>query len=190
MIDAVEAGALTVPAVAAVRAGEAELERVVAGAFDAHAPRLKGFALKATRDPALSDDLVQETFVRLVRELRAGRVPENLQAWLFRVCANLITSRGRRGAVAERARALLVRRDLAPSPEDHALRHEETDRLTAGLARLPAQARVVLLLAAAGLDAAEIGAAVGKTSGATRTYLCRARLQLRDVLAEIDRAVE
>jgi RNA polymerase sigma-70 factor (ECF subfamily) len=155
-------------------------------AFDAHAGRLRAFALAAVREPETADDLVQETFVRLIGEVRAGRPPEALPAWLFRVCGNLITSRGRRMVVAQRFVALLVDRRTSPSPEEltgHAESHRE---LRDALARLPADARVALLMAANGNSAAEIGEAIGRTAVATATYISRSRVRLRKLLAEAE----
>ena len=54
-----------------------------------------------TKDRDVSEDLVQESFLRLVKELN-GRSPENVSAWLFRVCANLAVSRGRHLTVRQR----------------------------------------------------------------------------------------
>ena len=71
----------------------------VMAAYDENQRRLTSFAYALTRDADVADDLVQETFLRLVKEHAAGREPQNVTAWLFRVCANLATSRGRRGVV-------------------------------------------------------------------------------------------
>ncbi|OGO56564.1 MAG: hypothetical protein A2Z32_00830 [Chloroflexi bacterium RBG_16_69_14] len=110
-------------------------------------------------------------------------MPDNIGAWLFRVCGNLIASRGRRTSVADRMRSLLIDRDTAASPETRAIRAEETTLVRRALADLPADARVALLMAAEGYSAAEIGLAIGRTSNATSTYICRARLRLRELLA-------
>ena len=69
---------------------------IVEAAFDAHAPQLKAFALAAVRDDDAADDLVQETFIRFVKQVRSGDVPDNIGGWLHRVCANLIVSNARR----------------------------------------------------------------------------------------------
>lgn len=87
-----------------------DLEAIVLGAFDAHAGRLKAFAVHAVRDADAADDLDQETFLRLVQEVRSRSIPDNIGGWLFRVCGNLIVSRGRRQTVADRMRSLLVDR--------------------------------------------------------------------------------
>jgi RNA polymerase sigma factor (sigma-70 family) len=156
---------------------------IVEAAFDAHAPQLKAFALAAVRDDAAADDLVQETFLRFVRHLRHEDVPDNVPGWLHRVCANLIISRGRRQSVAGRKESLLVDRTPSVSPEEHVIRTDESARLREALSELPPDARAALLMAAAGFSSAEIGDAIGRTANATSTYICRARVRLRELLS-------
>jgi RNA polymerase sigma-70 factor, ECF subfamily len=163
----------------------ANVEREAALAYDEFAQRIRAFAITATRDRTLADDIVQDAFLRLVIELKAGRSPTNVGGWLYRVAANLIVSRARRRTIADRARGLLVRRDTEPSPEADAILHERDRTLALALSKLPADARVALLLAARGMGAAEIGIAIRKSPGAARTYICRARVKLREELAAI-----
>jgi DNA-directed RNA polymerase specialized sigma24 family protein len=91
-------------------------------------------------------------------------------------------SRHRRRGVAERKKVLLADTAVGSSPEDHAIRMDETARLRDGLDELPADARAALLMAAAGFSPTEIGAAIGRTPNATSTYICRARVRLREIL--------
>ena len=156
---------------------------IVEEAFDAHAPHLKAFALAAVRDNDAADDLVQDTFLRFVRHVRAEGVPDNIGGWLHRVCANLVISRGRRQVVADRKQSSLVDRSVGASAEDHAIRSDESARLRDALTELPADARTALLMAASGFSAAEIGDAIGRTANATSTYICRARIRLRELLS-------
>ena len=160
------------------------LGAVVEAAFDAHAPQLKAFALAAVHDEDAADDLVQETFVRFVRYVRTETVPDNIPGWLHRVCANLIVSRGRRLSLAGRKKSLLVDRTDADAAEDHVIRMDESARLRDALAELPRDARAALLLAAAGYSPAEIGQAIGRSTNATSTYICRARIRLREILSQ------
>ena len=123
-----------------VRHGLVDMESIVVAAFDAYAGRLRAFALRAVRDADAADDLVQDTFSRLVVEARTKQLPGDIAAWLFRVCGNLIVSRGRRQSVAQRMKAMLLDRRLPMSPEEHAMRADENARITAHLAELPADA--------------------------------------------------
>jgi len=175
----------TIPASDAVL-HSVSIESIVEEAYDAYAGRIKAFARAAVRDEDTADDLVQETFLRFVREVRRGAAPDNVAGWLYRVCANLVTSRGRRRSVAERMKALLVDRSTSSSPEEDVLRGAESARLHDVLAELPADARVALLMAAEGFTAVEIGVAIGRTAGATSTYICRARIRLRERLSTLE----
>jgi RNA polymerase sigma-70 factor, ECF subfamily len=156
---------------------------IVEAAFDAHAPQLKAFAIAAVRDDDVADDLVQETFLRFVRHVRSEDVPDNIPGWLHRVCANLVISRGRRQGVADRKKSLLVDRTVGASPHEEIVRRDEAARLHDALAELPADARAALLMAAAGFSSAEIGQAIGRTANASSTYICRARIRLREILS-------
>ena len=156
---------------------------IVEAAFDAHAGRLKAFALAAVRDADAADDLVQDTFLRYVKQVREAGEPDNVGGWLHRVCANLIVSRGRRQTVAVRKASFLVDSSVGASPEEHAIRADDSTRLRTALDTLPPDARVALLMAAAGFSSVEIGDAIGRSANATSTYICRARIRLREILS-------
>jgi RNA polymerase sigma-70 factor, ECF subfamily len=147
--------------------------------FLAHAPGLRGRLLGMTRDPALADDLVGETFLRLTLELRAGRPPRDPRAWLYRVGANLVVSRARRASVATRAMPGLLDRGVAPSPEDEIVTRERDLMVRDGLASLGGHDREIVVLAANGYRPEEIAGIIGCTGAATRTRLFRARGRLR-----------
>jgi RNA polymerase sigma-70 factor, ECF subfamily len=173
------------PTLAPVDSGSVALARgdVVMRAFEEHAGKLTSFAFGMTRDRDVADDLVQETFLRLVKELAADRPPENIPAWLFRVCANLATSRGRRVTVARRfLSSVRSLPDEAPADVE-TLRRETNASLYAGLATVPADARAALLMAAQGFSGREIAEAIGRSEMATRTMMFRAREKLRVYLA-------
>jgi RNA polymerase sigma-70 factor, ECF subfamily len=158
------------------------LTGLIETAYDSYQRELHSFALLGARDPAAAEDVVQEAFLRLVREVRAGRSPENVRAWLYTVAANLITSRGRRSVVADRWRHFFVVRDTADAPESEYLRREMSDDIHEAMAALPREACVSLLLAAHGFSGREIAAAIGRSETATRSLMWRARLTMRDQL--------
>jgi RNA polymerase sigma-70 factor (ECF subfamily) len=163
----------------------AQVGAIVEAAFDEHAGRLKAFALAAVRDADAADDLVQDTFLRFVRQVQEAGEPDNVGGWLHRVCANLIVSRGRRQTVATRKASMLVDTSVGTSPEEHALRQDESSRLRNALETMPPDARVALLMAAAGYTSGEIGEAIGRSANATATYICRARIRLREILSGV-----
>jgi DNA-directed RNA polymerase specialized sigma24 family protein len=102
-----------------------------------------------------------------------------VRSWLFRVAANLATSRARRNNVAVRRAPDLVRRDVAPSPEQELLDREAARLLAGQLDHLPEHARTALLLAADGYSGPEIARLIGRSELATRSLICRHRSRLR-----------
>lgn len=156
----------------------------VGAAYAEHAAALRTRLTGVTRDAAAADDLVQETYLRLLTEVAAGRQPVHLRAWLFRVGTNLAASRGRHQGVAARRAPELVRRDHVPSPEQELLDREEALDVHGRIAGLSPMARRALLLAAHGYTGAEIASHIGRSPLATRSLICRARGRLRnDVVA-------
>jgi len=162
----------------AAGADEAELAAI----YEARRGELLAFLVGMTHDIDEAEDLLQETFVTLVREARAGRMPDDVRPWLFRVAANATISRRRRFATWTRLLPRLLDRGQPDRPEGAALCSERNAELHAALARLRPDGRAALLLAARGFTGAEIAVSIGRSEGATRTLMCRARLQLRGLL--------
>lgn len=160
-------------------AGRENVVDLVATAYDAHERSLYTFALGITRSGTAAEDLVQESFLRLVREVRAGRAPDNVKAWLYRVCSNLAMSRGRRATVATRYLPFLASREVGETPEARHLRLELGAELTAALAELSHDERTGLLLSAGGFHGPEIAEIIGRSHAATRTMLTRARTKVQ-----------
>jgi RNA polymerase sigma-70 factor (ECF subfamily) len=159
---------------------------LVAATYDAHQRELFSFALRTSRDREVAEDLVHESFVRLIVEVEAGREPTNVRAWLYRVVANLAVSRARRAAVAQKQLGELLDRGTEGGPEPLFLEHERRSDLDAVLAELGADARTALLMAANGFSGIEIAEAIGRSGNATRSMMCRARLQLRERLSSME----
>jgi RNA polymerase sigma-70 factor (ECF subfamily) len=51
--------------------------------------RVKRFILASVKNRWVADDLVQETFLRVLQNLAKVRDPEKLSSWIFRIAANL-----------------------------------------------------------------------------------------------------
>ena len=132
-----------------------------------------------TRDREEATDLAHEAFLRLAREVAAGRAPNEPGAWLYRVGANLAMSRGRRLAVADRRAGSLPAPASPPIPEQLVVHAELGRALRSELERLSTPERRAVVLAAEGYPPSEIATVIGRSPGATRTMLCRARSKLR-----------
>ena len=169
------------------RAHRDSVERaMVVGAWVDHHDEIFAFLVRSTRDRDVAEDLLQEAFLRLTREVAAGRGPDNVRAWLYRVAANLTCSRGRRISSAFRWLAGTGRTERVATvdpPETEVLDHEGYGELRRALDALAPAARAALLLSSEGFSGAEIAAAIGRSPMATRTLMSRARIQVRQRLA-------
>lgn len=150
--------------------------------YRAHAAPLRRWLTARVRDPEAAEEIAQEAFVRLVREVNAGRTPDEPGAWLHRVGANLATSRGRRIKVADRYLGRLATPQVEAGPEASAIQDEVRELLDGLLAGLPSADRHAVVLAAVGHRGPEIARLIGRSAGATRTLLCRTRARLRGEL--------
>lgn len=158
-------------------AAEAELYR-------RFAPRARLFGLKHLRDRAAADDLAQQVMLVVIERLRAGDVrnPDQVGSFVLGTC-RMITAGLRR---TERRRQDLHRRFVGPPDAAVAAADvppAETDRLGRCLSAIRERERTILLLTFyAEKSAAEIGRALGMTSGAVRVGRHRALASMRQCL--------
>ncbi len=139
------------------------------------AERLYRFAVARTRDAALAEDVVSETFLRAVRHAdRLPAVQAARIAWLYRTAANLIVDDfRRRRREQEHARHLA---ELDPPSADERTRVD----LWVAVERLPdAQRAAVLLRYAQGMKVTDVADALGRSEGAVKQLLLRALRTLR-----------
>jgi RNA polymerase sigma-70 factor (ECF subfamily) len=160
---------------------------VVTQAYVRHHAELVRFVTARTRDPELAADIAQEAFLRLVREEAAGRMPDQIMAWLRQVALNLVVSRSRHARVVDRWEPWLrPSTDAADTPEGAIIGEERATIVRDAVANLSRAERAALVLAAEGYAGREIAQAIGRSEGATRTLMCRARSRLRTELVATD----
>lgn len=162
---------------------------LVASLYDRHGDELFGYLSRLVGARDVAEELLQETFLRLVREVRGGRTPEQPRAWLYRVATNLAASRGRRISAMGRTLGRLRLGDPQPSLEPGVVGREARDELLAVISQLGSDARSALLLSAQGFSGAEIATFIHRSPLATRSLLFRARAVLRSELGAQEAAL-
>jgi len=156
----------------------------VAALVATFSPLLYRIAFSVVRSRADAEDVVQETFVRVIEDpARFARVREP-RPWLVRIAWNLSLDRVRRIAPVSLDEELATALISPQRPADAAI--TEARRLAQVLAavdRLPQREREVLLLAAIEeLTTAEIAAVLKKSESSVRSLLFRARTHLQQRL--------
>jgi RNA polymerase sigma-70 factor (ECF subfamily) len=155
--------------------------------YAAYNPRLFTFLVRLTRRRDVAEDLLEETWLRLVKHTHRLRPGTRLGPWLFTVARNLYVSYVRSRVLEDSTTAALMA--LWPVSVDRSSPFEATAaselerRIERALASLPAVSREVLLLACvAGLDHSDAADVCGITPEALRQRLHRARAILARIL--------
>jgi RNA polymerase sigma-70 factor (ECF subfamily) len=166
--------------VSRLRAGDAEAFDVVYDQFNA---RLFNFLARLSRRRDVAEDLLEETWLRLVAQARRLRPDTRLAPWLFTVARNLYASYCRSRLVEDSHAAGLIGLwpfgSPRPTPFESTAANETERRLEAALAGLPVRYREALLLVAVeGLRPAEAADVCGVSSETMRQRLSRARALL------------
>jgi RNA polymerase sigma factor (sigma-70 family) len=140
--------------------------------------------------PDAADDIVAETFLLAFRHRdRYDQDRADARPWLYGICTNLI-GRHRRAEIRQyralaRTGADPVTESFTDRVDDQVSATSARRALAAALARLSAELRDTLLLAAwSDLSYEEIAAALGVPVGTVRSRLSRARSKLRTILPQ------
>jgi RNA polymerase sigma-70 factor (ECF subfamily) len=152
--------------------------------YDTFNARLYSFLARLCRSSDIAEDLLEETWLRLVSAGATLDPDTRLAPWLFTVARNLYVSycrsRGREQSYTSDLLLLWPDR-LSPSPFDSAISNESEERLKAALAALPVKYREALLLVGVeGLRPGEAAAVCGISPEAFRQRLSRARALLSE----------
>jgi RNA polymerase sigma-70 factor (ECF subfamily) len=125
------------------------------------------YVVAAFGDVGEAEEITQEAFLQLYRQLHGGQSITNVRAWVFRTAHNLAVNRIRSQQFVElldedcweELRLSIV--DAAPSPEQRLLQLEKFSRLRRSIGRLTTPERQCLHLRTKGLRYREIAEILG-----------------------------
>jgi RNA polymerase sigma factor (sigma-70 family) len=159
--------------------------------YDAFHARLYNFLARLSNSRDVADDLVEETWLRLVVHARRLHPDTRLGPWLFTVARRLHVSYRRSRALEDSHAAGLLGLWPAcastPTPLEAAEATESQRQLATALASLPVIYREALLLVVDGMGAAEAAGVCGITPEAMRQRISRGRALLAKRLDEATR---
>ena len=137
--------------------------------FQTHGPALLRFCQSVMKNPGDAEDVLQETFLKLLRHLRAEGSRSNLKAWLFTVAANGCRSR-LRGRFRWKPWSAESDDRIVPARDEP----QDTGMAMAALRALRPRDRLLLSLRAQGLTYREIAAAADIREPSVGRLLARA----------------
>src|SRR4051812_583709 len=179
-------------------------EAAFAAMVDAYSPALLRMARMFVRDRAVAEEVVQDTWIAVLRGIDRFEGRSSLKTWIYRILINTAKTRGQRESrsipfsaatsedepVVDPDRFLDAGQRwagawmLGPSdwqtPEEELLQGETRDAILRAIDQLPAAQRAVMTMRdVEGFPADEVAAALGISDGNQRVLLHRARSKVR-----------
>ena len=155
---------------------------------------------RMVRDRALAEDLSQETFIRTFRSIGKYNPSYKFSSWIFKIAHNLtidhlrkkridtVSLQGSRHAMTEdaQARTQPVVESRDERPDAYVENLELGSEIEAAIGRLRPHYRTVTLLRhVEGYSYNEIAEIMDLPLGTVKTYIHRARLELKEALAHL-----
>lgn len=155
---------------------------------------------RMVRDRALAEDLSQETFVKVLNALASYRPEYKFSSWIFKIANNAAIDQLRRreldtlsldgspdARTADEVEATALQAsDRSESPLEELESRETGTAIERAIARLRPEYRTCILLRhVEGRSYEEIADVMDLPLGTVKTYIHRARLELREYLADL-----
>src|SRR3954454_3933672 len=198
--------------VIALRRGD---QAVFAELVDAYSPGLLRMAQMYVRDRAVAEEVVQETWIGVLRGIDRCEGRSSLKTWIFRILMNTAKTRGQResrsipfsaaaaadepsvdpdrflGADHQYAGGWMLGPSDWQTPEEELLQGETREEILRAIDELPAQQRAVITLRdVEGFPPEEVSELLGISDGNQRVLLHRARSKVRTAIEAYLGAVE
>ncbi len=157
--------------------------------YEEYREKVYRIILRMVRNPLDAEELTQETFIKVERNLPHLKRPQSVASWLYRIATNTALDHLRRAnSRAEKGiteLSLENGREISTGASSLALsldRTESTSCVRQNADQLPEQYRVVLILYdLEGLSLAQVAEVMGSSVGATKVRLHRARKRFAEI---------
>ncbi len=157
--------------------------------FERHHRALFNYCLQMTRNPALSEDMVQETFLKMLRSAASFRGEGSFRGWMFQIARNLVYDHLRRARHTEPLSDENQQTQESPvvGPEGEFDSQVRGRTLERALAALPVPAREVIWLGRFQLDSfEELGRTLDCSAATARVRMHRAVKQLKELVGQLE----
>lgn len=160
---------------------EADASSLISSLFENWYPTLVRYAYRLTRNTALAQDAVQDSFMLLYRELATNKMIHNPRAWTLCVVRREVARQMRAYGLREVSYEGTDLNNVARSPRaDDPDLGLEYDAIEGALGHLSPREQEVFLLRMECLKCREIAAELGISINSVTTLLARALRKLQD----------
>ncbi len=171
-----------------IRAGGKQRAEGISTLYGKYVPQMKRFFMRKGKSLVQAEDLVQDVFVQVVRNIDSYRHEGSFSAWIWTIARNKLISEYRKSGNQANEMEFdenlfeSVPIDSAYNPDQKALQkcvHNAFERFSL---QHHERAHALTLLAIYGWTIDEMSGYLGRTKTATREYLSQSRKKLRPFL--------
>ena len=141
-----------------------------------------GFFMKVTRDEMSAEDLTQDVFIKLYKNLKKFRHDSNFSTYLYRINSNTVNS-----WITRNKWKNLLHLDQAPDKGEYDIKNEAEwtkEELWNEISKLPnKQRRVMILRITDSLSYSEISKITGMSEGTAKVNFHHGLKKLKEVLS-------
>jgi RNA polymerase sigma-70 factor (ECF subfamily) len=154
--------------------------------FERHHARLYRYCVRMTGNPAVSEDLVQDVFMKMLKYKATFRDDSTFLPWMFGIARNACIAYLRRASVDLVPEEELERAPLEDASDDDHAAEQQADLVRRALLALPIERREVLVLSRYEFKThEEIARSLGCSVVAVRVRVHRAIKQLREIYFDL-----
>lgn len=154
-----------------------------------HETALVRYTISILKDREQARDVVQDAYIKLIKELQAGRVIDNEKSWLYKVCHNssldYLRKMKRRSEKKEDVRDSSVRSEENEAPDRQLNKKEESELVLKSLEELnEREQKIINLKVRDNLSYKEIASEMDLTVNNVGFILHRAMKKLAEIFKE------
>lgn len=162
------------------------------GIYELYAPRIYNFLFRMLGSREEAEDVTQQTFVIILKQLDTLRDARQLESWIYRIARNEVYQKFRRRQIVredgdhpqENGAPAIIEQRLHANPEQLLLSMELREVLQSTLLDLPLKLREAFVLGVIqGMSYKDVSRISGRTVLSVKTDIYRARLSLRKEVA-------
>ncbi len=158
--------------------------------YERYKKRLFGFFFQMNRDASLSEDLVQNVFIRILKYKHTYTEDSKFVTWVFQIARNTNYDNYRKDKKNRHQDLDTIEYSITTSEtiETEITKNENVSTLQLALKQLSEEKRELLLLSKfRELKYKEVGEIIGCTEGAARTKVHRALNELKTVFLTLEK---
>jgi len=158
--------------------------------FERYNKRLYGFFMRLTRgDMSLSEDLVQNTFFRILKYKKSYNPEKKFSTWIYQIARNVFYDQCKKGSKESSVEDFKSNEPTVEMKSPFQERDERLELLRIAMSELPDDKREILVLSRyEGLRYKEIGEILDCSETAVKVKAHRAMKELKNIYAKIEQS--